>query len=178
MDIEVARVVIGMDPHKRSVTIEVMTDDESVVGGGRFSTDADGYARLLVYARSWPQRVWAVEGCAGIGKHVADRLVAYGEQVVDVPAKMSARVRIFATGQGRKTDATDAHSIAPVNPSSVPAPDTQAPRRSWGRHPRYIHRLSDPADRSVRAALRLPSQEVSFHSPDPRWRWQEPWGPR
>jgi transposase len=58
--------------------------------------------------------VWAVEGCAGIGKHVADRLVADGEDVVDVPAKMSARVRIFATGQGRKTDATDAHSIALV----------------------------------------------------------------
>ena len=114
MDEQVPRVVIGMDPHKRSVTIEVMTADESIVGGGRFGTDADGYARMLGYARSWPQRVWAVEGCAGIGKHVADRLVADGESVVDVPAKMSARVRVFATGQGRKTDATDAHSIALV----------------------------------------------------------------
>ena len=33
---------------------------------------------------------------------------------MDVPAKMSARVRIFTTGQGRKTDVTDAHSIALV----------------------------------------------------------------
>lgn len=107
-------VVIGMDPHKRSVTIEIMTSTEAIVGGGRFTTDADGYARLLGYARQWPDRVWAVEGCAGIGKHVAERLVADGEDVVDVPAKMSARVRIFATGQGRKTDATDAHSIALV----------------------------------------------------------------
>ena len=114
MDEQVPRVVIGMDPHKRSVTIEVMTADESIVGGGRFGTDAEGYGRLLAYARQWPERVWAVEGCAGIGKHVADRLVADGEDVVDVPAKMSARVRIFATGQGRKTDATDAHSIALV----------------------------------------------------------------
>ncbi|OLT20907.1 IS110 family transposase [Ornithinimicrobium sp. CNJ-824] len=114
MDEKVPRVVIGMDPHKRSVTIEVMTADESVVGGGRFGTDAEGYTRLLAYARQWPERGWAVEGCAGIGKHVADRLVADGEEVVDVPAKMSARVRIFATGQGRKTDATDAHSIALV----------------------------------------------------------------
>ena len=111
---ESPRVVIGMDPHKRSVTIEVMTADESIVGGGRFPTDADGYGRLLGYARQWPERVWAVEGCAGIGKHVADRLVADGEDVVDVPAKMSARVRIFTTGQGRKTDVTDAHSIALV----------------------------------------------------------------
>ena len=114
MNAENPLVVIGMDPHKRTVTIEVMTSHEQVVGGGRFTTDADGYAQLLGYARQWPQRLWAVEGCAGIGKHVASRLVADGEDVVDVPAKMSARVRVFATGQGRKTDATDAHSIALV----------------------------------------------------------------
>lgn len=114
MDAHNPLVVIGMDPHKRTVTIEVMTSNEQVVGGGRFTTDADGYAQLLSYARQWPQHLWAVEGCAGIGKHVASRLVADGEDVVDVPAKMSARVRVFATGQGRKTDATDAHSIALV----------------------------------------------------------------
>jgi len=33
---------------------------------------------------------------------------------VDVPAKLSARMRVYATGQGRKTDDTDAHSIALV----------------------------------------------------------------
>lgn len=42
MDVEIPRIVIGMDPHKRSVTIEVMTAHESVVGGGRFSTDTEG----------------------------------------------------------------------------------------------------------------------------------------
>ena len=31
---------------------------------------------------------------------------------MDVPAKLSARTRVFSTGQGRKTDATDAHSVA------------------------------------------------------------------
>ena len=58
--------------------------------------------------------MWAVEGCNGIGHHVAMRLLAGGEQVVDVPPKLSARTRVFATGQGRKTDATDAHSVALV----------------------------------------------------------------
>ena len=43
-----------------------------------------------------------------------NRLLADGEQVVDVPPKLSARTRVFATGQGRKTDATDAHSVALV----------------------------------------------------------------
>ncbi len=115
---ETSRVVIGMDPHKRSATIEVMTAEETVIGGGRFGTDEAGFAAMKDYVNEfWPQReerVWAVEGCNGIGHHIAMRLLAAGEQVLDVPPKLSARVRVFATGQGRKTDATDAHSVALV----------------------------------------------------------------
>jgi transposase len=44
----------------------------------------------------------------------AARLLADGETVVDVPAKLAARVRVFDTGQGRKTDATDAHAVVMV----------------------------------------------------------------
>lgn len=112
------RVVIGMDPHKRSVTIEVMTGDETVIGGGRYATDTAGFTAMLqVVNRIRPareDRVWAVEGCSGIGHHVATRLLEAGEEVVDVPPKLSARARVFSTGQGRKTDATDAHSVALV----------------------------------------------------------------
>jgi transposase len=92
------RVVIGMDPHKRSVTVEVMARDETVLDRGRFGTDRDGAAAMLRFA----------------GRHVANRLLAGREDVVDVPPKLSARVRVFATGQARKTDATDAHSVALV----------------------------------------------------------------
>ena len=35
-----------------------------------------------------------------------------GETVFDVPPKLSAQVRVFATGNGRKTDPVDAHSVA------------------------------------------------------------------
>ena len=107
-------VVIGMDPHKRSATIEVMDAGEAVVCGGRYATDVAGYRAMLAFARRFPQRTWAIEGCSGIGKHIVHRLIADGEQVVDVPPKLSARVRVFATGQGGKTDATDAHSVALV----------------------------------------------------------------
>ncbi len=107
-----SQVVIGMDPHKRSATIEVMAGDEAVAGRGRHATDAAGYAAMLAEARHWPQRMQAIEGCQGIGRHIANRLLADGEHVVDVPPKLSARTRLFATGQGRKTDATDAHSVA------------------------------------------------------------------
>jgi transposase len=103
-----------MDPHKRSVTIEMMVADEAVLGGGRYGTDEAGFAAMRRCVGQFPNRVWAIEGCSGIGRHVARRLLAAGEQVVDVPPKLSAKVRVFATGQGRKTDATDAHSIALV----------------------------------------------------------------
>lgn len=118
MQEQAGRVVIGMDPHKRSATIELMAADETVLGGGRYATDEAGFAAMTDYVnRLRPRvedRVWAVEGCNGIGRHLAIRLLAAGEQVIDVPPKLSARARVFATGQGRKTDATDAHSVALV----------------------------------------------------------------
>src|SRR5256885_7390451 len=109
-----ARVIIGMDPHKRSATIEIINDRAQVLGQGRFGTDRDGYRAMLAAGRAHPGRVWAIEGCNGIGRHIAQRLVADGELVVDVPAKLSARARVFSTGQGRKTDPVDAHSVALV----------------------------------------------------------------
>jgi transposase len=36
------RVVIGMDPHKRSTTIEVLDEGESVLATGRFGTEPWG----------------------------------------------------------------------------------------------------------------------------------------
>jgi hypothetical protein len=107
-------VVIGRDPHQRSATIEAMTGDETILGAGRFDTGRDGHAAMKTYAKHGPHRVWAIEGCQGIGRHIANRLLADGEQVIDVSPKLSARARVLATGQGRKTDATDAHPVALV----------------------------------------------------------------
>ncbi|GAA4565254.1 IS110 family transposase [Micromonospora coerulea] len=106
------QVIIGMDPHKRSATIEIINHREKVLAQGRFGTDRDGYQTMLKLGRQHKTRIWAVEGCNGIGRHIAQRLVADGETVVDVPAKLSARARVFDTGQGRKTDPVDAHSVA------------------------------------------------------------------
>ena len=49
-----------------------------------------------------------------MGRPLAQRLLAQGETVLDVPAKLAARVRVFDTGNARKTDATDAHAVAMV----------------------------------------------------------------
>jgi transposase len=107
-------VIIGMDPHRRSATIEVVDERAQILAVGRYGTDKAGYGEMLVAGRAHSDRTWAVEGCNGIGKHIAHRLVHDGETVVDVPATLSAQVRVFATGDGRKTDPVDAHSVAMV----------------------------------------------------------------
>ena len=108
-------VMIGVDPHKASVSIEVReSGSERLLGTGRFATSTDGYRELTAVVKRWPDRVWAVEGTSGTGRPLAQRLVADGETVLDVPAKLAARSRVFDTGQGRKTDAFDAHAIVMV----------------------------------------------------------------
>jgi hypothetical protein len=93
---DASRVVIGMDPHKRTVTVEAMAAEEAVLDHGRFTADVAGFDQMLAFAARWPDRVWAVEGCEGIGKHVTLRLLDRGEKVVGVPAKLSARMRVYA----------------------------------------------------------------------------------
>jgi transposase len=85
-----------------------------VLATGRFSTDKAGYAAMRRHVTAWPDRIWAVEGSNGTGRPLAQRLLADGERVVDVPAKLSARARLFDTGHNRKTDAHDAHAVAVV----------------------------------------------------------------
>ena len=138
-----SQVIIGVDPHKLSATIEVVDRDEQLLGSGRFTTDKAGYAAMRGYATSWPERVWAVEGANGVGRPLAQRLLEDGEHVVDVPAKLAARVRLFDTGHNRKTDARDAHSIAIV------AVRTSDPARPQGRR---RARSNENADRPARGA--------------------------
>src|ERR671911_674584 len=108
------RVVIGVDPHKRSVTFEARDTREVLRVVGTLPTDRDGFRALLRVARQWPDRIWAIEGASGTGRPVAQRLLADGERVLDVPAKLAARARVFDTGQGRKTNAADAHAVVMV----------------------------------------------------------------
>ena len=109
-----AAVVIGVDPAKRSHTVEVIDGREKVLAVQRFDNTNDGYRAMRALARRWPKRVWAVEGASGVGRHLAQRLLSDGEQVVDVPSKLSTRVRAMDTGHGRKNDPADAHAVAVV----------------------------------------------------------------
>jgi len=105
-------MTIGVDPHKASNTAAVLDEQDQRLDQQRFPATADGYRALRAWAERWPQRCWAVEGAYGVGRVLAQQLLADGEQVVDVPAKLAARVRVLSTGHGRKTDPADAVSVA------------------------------------------------------------------
>ncbi len=75
---DTGRVVIAMDPHKRTVTIEVMAPDETVLDGlRRFTTDVTGFEAMLAHAARWPERVWAGRGLRG-HRQARDPAVAGG----------------------------------------------------------------------------------------------------
>jgi len=106
-------IIIGVDPHKASWTAAAVDRDHRVHGILRVASSAAGYRELRVFAAQWPGARWAIEGGAGLGRPLAHRLLEeHIDDVVDVPAKLSARVRALGHGHGRKTDAADAVSTA------------------------------------------------------------------
>jgi hypothetical protein len=115
-------VLVSVDPHKASNTLAVMDPvTKTVIARQRFMNTAVGYRRLREFAGGWTHRRWAVEGCHGAGRSLAQRLAGDGEIVLDVPAKLAARVRVYSQGHGRKSDADDAISIGLAALNSTPS---------------------------------------------------------
>lgn len=108
----VTKVLIGVDPHKGSHTAVAIAGDESRLGELRVRATERQCELLLAWAEAFPQRRWAIESAAGLGYLLAQQLVAAGEDVVDVPPTLSARVRVLGSGKAQKNDPNDALSTA------------------------------------------------------------------
>ena len=106
--------MIGIDPHKGSHTAAAVNRAEAVIDTIRVDADRHQRARLLAWAAPFSPRTWAIEGATGMGALLAQQLVAAGEHVVDVPPKLSSRVRLLERGKIDKTDPNDARSAAIV----------------------------------------------------------------
>jgi transposase len=102
--------IIGVDPHKTVHEACALTERAPV--RQRTPASRTGYLKLLRWGQQFTERTWAVEGAHGLGRHLAQFLVANGEKVVDVPSFLSARVRELSRGGRRKTDAIDALATA------------------------------------------------------------------
>ena len=102
-------VLIGVDPHAKSVNAVAAIDEYGeMVGNEVFPANRNGLRALERWAKRFPERRWAVEGAGGIGRPVAQKLVALGESVVDVSPKLSSKSRLLSTGNARKNDRLDA----------------------------------------------------------------------
>jgi transposase len=105
-------MMIGVDPHKGSHTAVVIGPGEEPLGELRVESSPGQAGDLLKWAAQGPDRTWAVEGAAGLGRLLAQQLVAAGELVLDVQPKLAARVRLLQAGDTGKNDPHDAQSVA------------------------------------------------------------------
>jgi transposase len=106
------KVLIGVDPHKGSHTAVAIDGNESRLGEVRVRATKRQCETLLTWAEPFPDRRWAIESAGGLGYLLAQQLVAAGEDVVDVPPTLSARVRVLGSGKAQKNDPNDALSTA------------------------------------------------------------------
>jgi transposase len=108
-------IVIGIDPHKSTHTATALDSATNTdLGSIRIEASVAEYERMIAWARSWPDRSWAIENADGLGHHLALRLLALGERVVDVSTTATARVRELSRGGRRKNDRIDAAAAASV----------------------------------------------------------------
>jgi transposase len=105
-------VLIGVDPHKGSHTAVAVDEDEQVLDELTVRADRHQLERLLKWSIDFPERCWAIESASGLGFLLAQQLVAAGEDVVDVPPTLAARVRLLGSGKSQKNDPNDARSTA------------------------------------------------------------------
>jgi transposase len=105
-------VIIGVDPHKASHTAVAIGRDEDQIASVKVRATLRQVDQLLTWAEPFEKRTWAIESVGGMGYLLTQQLVARGEDVLDVPATLAARIRVLATKRSNKNDPNDAHSIA------------------------------------------------------------------
>jgi transposase len=108
-------IIIGIDPHKRVHTasaVDATTNQR--LASVEIDASLAGYRRLKRWAEEFSDRRWAVEHAHGLGRHLAQWLVARGERVDDVASTATARVRELSRGGRRKNDVIDAAAAASV----------------------------------------------------------------
>ena len=129
-------IIIGIDPHKASHTAEAIDMNETAVATVRVRADRRQVQQLVAWAAPFPERRWAVEGANGVGRLLAQQLVAAGEEVVDVPATLAARIRVL-----NGLDKTDAHDASSVAVAALRRPGLRAVRVE--DHAAVLHLLSE-----------------------------------
>jgi len=103
--------VVGVDPHKRTVTATVVDPRGGIVASEHFRVSGDGHRALEAWARQFGVIArWGIEGASAWGRHTAIFLVGRGYDVRDVcPARTGRQDRARQRG---KSDTLDSERIA------------------------------------------------------------------
>jgi transposase len=153
-----AAVMIGVDPHKGSHTAVVIGAAEEPLGELRVHASQAQADKLVAWAAAWPERTWAVEGARGLGRLLAQQLVAAGERVLDVQPKLVSRVRPLQAGDANKNDPNDALSVAVAALCSrtvreVAADDYPVVLKVWSKRHRDLSRARNQVACRLHAVL-------------------------
>jgi len=106
-------MMIGIDPHKATHTAVAIDSDEQPVARLTIAADRCQTQRLLAWAEPLGvERTWAIESATGLGRLLAQQLVAAGENVIDVPPTLAAMVRLLGSTKASKNDPNDALATA------------------------------------------------------------------
>ena len=103
--------VVGIDPHKQTLTATVVDPRGGIVASEHFRVSGDGHRALEAWAKQFGAIArWGVEGAAGWGRHTAMFLTGRGYDVRDVCANRTARND--RARQRGKSDTLDSERIA------------------------------------------------------------------
>jgi hypothetical protein len=99
-------VIIGVDPHKATHTAVAIDGDEQPLARLDVVADRSQTQRLLAWAAPFAARRWAIESADGLGKLLAQQLLAAGEDVLDVPRRCQRGSACSARPRPPRTTAT------------------------------------------------------------------------
>lgn len=103
--------VVGIDPHKQTLTATVVDPRGGIVASEHFRVSGSGHRALEAWARQFGAIArWGVENAAGWGRHTAIFLVGRGYDVRDVCANRTPRSD--RARQRGKSDMLDSERIA------------------------------------------------------------------
>jgi transposase len=103
--------VVGVDPHKRTLTATIADPRGGIVSSQHFRVSGDGHRALEAWARQFgPIARWGVEGASSWGRHTAMFLCGRGYDVRDVCANRTPRND--RARQRGKSDTLDSERIA------------------------------------------------------------------
>jgi transposase len=108
----VSHQFVGVDAHKRSVTVAVVDGFGGRLAAASFANSSSGVEEVVAWLQACAPAVLRIglEGSSGHGRHLAERLVAAGYDVREVPPRRTAERR--RARRAPKTDYDDADAIA------------------------------------------------------------------